>query len=292
MHVLKSILAVILVKQFFFIRKWLRTFCCNLIILKWWKKGLVAASYHLHVSVGFVFNSILNWCTFETSKLKIYLWNHWCIFLQKSSWSLKPGIKNLAVSSLLTSLINNQNNFIKQSLKITIKNMLINNNNKKQKYPDCSMETPLLNRIILWCSDVLAALLTPHWTWTFVLRQERNADVSLLQRSRKNPFQCQKTAIFSFHLGSSVLLFKVSSLDKHFKDTLFRPQNVRVWRKSKWHLQIQLLIMANSCLKEGWLKEQEYPNLCLRALFCHIQVMEDWRTYQRILKKFIQRPFN
>ena len=238
---LKSILAVILVKQFFFIRKWLskwktkswRTFCCNLIILKQWKKGLVAASYHLHVSVGFVFNSILNWCTFETSKLKSYLWNHWCIFLQKSSWSLKPGIKNLAVSSLLTLLINNQNNFIKQSLKITTKNMLINNNNKKQKYPDCSMETQPLKRIILRCSDVLAAHLTPHWTWTFVLRQERNADVSLLQRSRKNPFQCQeKTAIFSFHLKPSVLLFKVSSLDKHFKDTLFRcclkPQNVRV----------------------------------------------------------------
>lgn len=60
---------------------------------------------------------------------------------QKSSWSLKPGIKNLAASSLLTLLINNQNNFIKQSLKITTKNMLINNNNKKQKYPDCSMET-------------------------------------------------------------------------------------------------------------------------------------------------------
>ena len=59
-------------------------------------------------------------------------------------------------------LINNQNNFIKQSLKITIKNMLINNNNKKQKYPDCSMETQLLKRIILRCSDVLAALLTPH----------------------------------------------------------------------------------------------------------------------------------
>ena len=129
------------------------------------------------------------------------------------------------------------------------------------------------------------------------LRQERNADVSLLQRLRKNPFQCQeKTAIFSFHLKPLVLLFKVSSLDKHFKDTLFRcclkPQNVRVWHKSKWHLQIQLLAMANSCLKEGWLKEQEYPNLCLRALFCHIQVMEDWRTYQRILKTFIQRPFN
>ena len=52
---------------------------------------------------------------------------------------------------------------IYQSLKIdTIKNMLINNNNKKKKYPDCSMETQLLKRIILWYSDVLAALLTPH----------------------------------------------------------------------------------------------------------------------------------
>lgn len=45
-----------------------------------------------------------------------------------------PLIKNSGISSFLTSLLNtgNQNNFIKQPLKITIKNMLINNNNKKK----------------------------------------------------------------------------------------------------------------------------------------------------------------